>query len=152
MTKIIVFDLDGTIANLDHRRHLVDPTHPAFPGKKDWDEFARRCIYDTSFEAVIRILNHLWDDSPWYVQIWTGRFEKYRKDTMEWLAHNHVMYDALRMRPDGDYTPDHELKEQWLFEVGGAENILCTFDDRQRVVDMWRRNGVQCFQTADGNF
>ena len=34
----------------------------------------------------------------------------------------------------------------------GKENIVGVFDDRQKVVDMWRKNGLTCFQVADGNF
>jgi len=26
------------------------------------------------------------------------------------------------------------------------------FDDRDRVVKMWRENGIRCFQVAEGNF
>ena len=51
--------------------------------------------------------------------------------------------------------PDDELKQHWLdtlFPDDKKNGILCVFDDRQKVVDMWRRNGVTCFQVDDGNF
>jgi hypothetical protein len=62
-------------------------------------------------------------------------------------------YEQLRMRPVGDYRDDAVLKEQWLNEarvLGKAPDIV--FDDRQRVVDMWRRNGITCCQVAPGDF
>ena len=34
----------------------------------------------------------------------------------------------------------------------GVDNVAMVFDDRQQVVDMWRDNGLTCFQVADGDF
>ena len=34
----------------------------------------------------------------------------------------------------------------------GVDNVDMVFDDRQQVVDMWRANGLTCFQVAEGNF
>ena len=55
------------------------------------------------------------------------------------------------MRPLKDFTPDDVLKQLWLDNIG-KDNVLCTFDDRKKVVDMWRNNGITCFQVADGDF
>ena len=57
------------------------------------------------------------------------------------------------MRKAGDYRPDAKVKEELLTQVkaDGYEPILA-FEDRERVVDMWRRNGIQCCQVAPGDF
>ena len=34
----------------------------------------------------------------------------------------------------------------------GVDNVAMVFDDRNQVVDMWRQNGLTCFQVADGDF
>jgi hypothetical protein len=52
---------------------------------------------------------------------------------------------------------DDELKEEWLdaYDLPGLlprDEILCVYDDRDKVVKMWRRNGLPCFQVAEGNF
>jgi len=61
--------------------------------------------------------------------------------------------DILRMRKNGDYTPDDVLKKAWLDELFPDKGyILCVFDDRDKVVNMWRREGLTCFQVAPGNF
>ena len=52
------------------------------------------------------------------------------------------------LREDGDNTPDQELKRAWLHAYG-KERILFTVDDRQKVVDMWREEGLTCLQCAD---
>jgi hypothetical protein len=49
------------------------------------------------------------------------------------------------------YTKDSDLKQMWLDGIG-VDNVAMVFDDRQQVVDMWRSNGLTCFQVADGDF
>ena len=41
----------------------------------------------------------------------------------------------------------------WLDDIFPDKNdIFAVFDDRQQVVDMWRANGLTCFQVAEGDF
>ena len=57
------------------------------------------------------------------------------------------------MRKENDYSPDNELKESWLKEqLGKGIKIHGVFDDRDKVVAMWRRYGITCFQVASGDF
>jgi hypothetical protein len=39
-----------------------------------------------------------------------------------------------------------------ILKTVDKSNILYAVDDRQRVVDMWRSNGITCLQVAEGNF
>ncbi len=66
------------------------------------------------------------------------------------------------MRPHGDYTPDEVLKSDWCDEYRlvprGARElpddkpVALVFDDRDKVVRMWRERGFRCLQVAPGNF
>ena len=57
------------------------------------------------------------------------------------------------MREEGDYTCDHDLKAHWLFQArNNLKQVKMTFDDRNKVVEMWRDEGITCFQVAPGNF
>ena len=47
---------------------------------------------------------------------------------------------------------DSALKQMWLDTLIDKDDVFAVFDDRQQVVDMWRSNGLTCFQVADGNF
>ena len=75
---------------------------------------------------------------------------------MEWLDKFDVPYDVLKMRPDNSefqFMPDDKLKQHWLDQLFPVkDNILCIFDDRDKVVKMWRDNGLTTFQVAEGNF
>ena len=48
--------------------------------------------------------------------------------------------------------PDEKLKLQWLSDMDWKDNVEMVFDDRQKVVDMWREIGLTCMQVAPGNF
>jgi len=142
--RIVIFDLDGTLADIEHRRHLVSD------GRHEWDKFYEECVHDKPIVPVIK-MTQMCRHFCYHIVIFSGRSEVVRGKTERWLSKNFVEYDELRMRPDKDYTPDDQLKEKWLAEID-KEEILCIFDDRQKVVNMWRRNGLTCFQTAEGNF
>lgn len=148
--NVVIFDLDGTISLCEHRRKFITN------GNKDWDKFYSECVHDLPNKPVIEILNLL-SRNIYMILIISGRSEKVRTETEKWLKNHHVMYDYLFMRPIADYTPDEVLKPI-LLEKAKLQlelldsDIVCIFDDRDKVVNMWRKKGFTCFQVADGNF
>lgn len=87
----------------------------------------------------------------YYIHVFSGRSDEVREETIDWLDTFDSPYDHLRMRSAGDFTPDEILKRQWIEEYDLAD-ILCIFDDRAKVVQMWRELGLSCFQVAPGDF
>jgi len=75
-------------------------------------------------------------------------------DTFNWLK-KHLPYLEfdLYMREYGDHRNDAIIKKE-LYEkhIEGKYNVLCVFDDRQKVVDMWRDLGLLCCQVYYGDF
>jgi hypothetical protein len=149
--KIVIADLDGTIALIEHRRHWLDKEqHPELTSDERWCMFFADCVEDQPNLPVIETLLALWN-AEYEIHIFSGRSDEVREQTLAWLSAAHVPYWALLMRPAGDFTPDEELKRQWIAKYDLSE-ILCVFDDRQKVVDMWRELGLTCFQVAPGDF
>lgn len=143
--KTIIFDLDGTLANIDHRRNLVEGP------KKDWNAFFEACDKDTPNTQIVWLFNVLQLNYIGDIEIWSGRSEDVKTKTIEWLL-KHRLYPAkIRMRKAGDFRADEVLKKEWLDEIG-PENVKLVFDDRDKVVKMWRENGITCCQVAPGNF
>lgn len=139
MKDTVVFDLDGTLANIDHRSHLVKRDKP------DWDAFYESCDKDAVNEWCATLMGTLADEGFHVIIVSARRATEYEK-TLQWLKDNHVIYDLLELlRPANDYTPDTELKKKWLDKFG-KDRILFVVDDRQKVVDMWRREGLTCLQ------
>ncbi len=151
MSDIIIFDLDGTIALIDKRRELS--TKKDY--KIDWDIFfdPKNIKLDKPNYPVIELLKLL-KSKGFKIFILSGRLNTTKEATLEWLHKNDIEFDQIKMRKNtikGKYISDVELKEKWMTEIG-KENIFCVFDDRNALVEMWRRNGLTCFQVADGNF
>jgi hypothetical protein len=83
----------------------------------------------------------------------SGREERAREVTAKWLNDSRVPYDELLMRADGDYRRDDVVKEEIFRQrVQHRFSVAGVIDDRDRVVQMWRRIGLVCFQVADGKF
>lgn len=149
----VIFDLDGTIALIDDRRKLSTKDN----GKIDWDVFFNpdNINLDQPNNAVITILRLL-KDAGNRIVILSGRSKATKDATKVWLKKFDVPFDVLKMRPtsrDFMYMPDDQLKQMWLDKLfTNKDDIVCVFDDRQKVVDMWRDNGLTCMQVANGDF
>lgn len=144
---VVIFDIDGTLANNAHRQHYLD--------SKDWNGFFEAMDEDEPIDSVCRLAQSM-GFAPVKLVFCTGRPEKYRQVTLDWLkkrAEIFLLNENLMMRPDGDYRPDHEVKKEMLDKLR-AEGYKVWFvvDDRNSVVDMWRKNGVTCLQCAEGDF
>ena len=144
--EAVIFDVDGTLADCDHRRHFVTGK------KKNFDAFYNAMASDTVKEDI-RGLCNMYYMNGWHIIICTGRPESYRKITEAWLNKNAIFYHELRMRPDNKrHHPDFEIKEEILKDIQKEREVIIAVDDRNQVVDMWRRNNITCFQVAEGNF
>jgi len=143
--KTVVFDLDGTLADLSHRKHLIQRPDP------DWDLFYESCDKDGYHDWLFELLHTMLEDG-YKIAIVSARHEGLREKTIKWLASRDVLVgegewvDLFLVRKSAnDYRPDTELKKEWL-DGYGRDRILFVVDDRQKVVDMWRREGCKVLQ------
>lgn len=130
----IICDLDGTLA--------------IHNGRSPYD--MEKCDTDILCNEVASILTNM----VGHIIFVSGREDKYREKTVKWLNEQFTgkPYE-LYMRPTDDRREDSIVKQE-LYErfIKGRYNIRFVLDDRNRVVDMWRRNGLKCFQVAEGDF
>lgn len=145
-TVDIIFDIDGTLADITHRRHFVT-TKP-----KNWAAFQALAHKDGIVEAV-GILARTLAEFPHRVILCSGRGEQERPVTEAWLAKHRIPYERLYMRAEGDYRADDIIKAGILAQMrADGFRPAIAFDDRDRVVKMWRVNGIVCAQVAEGDF
>lgn len=144
--SIYIFDLDGTLALIEHRRHLVSGPD------KDWPAFFAACFNDQPNEPIITLSRMLYSTSQ--VWVWSGRSDTVRELTQQWLWQHGVRYDQLRMRKAGDHRPDEVVKAEWLdgLPQNQRSQIQAVFEDRNRMVALWRSRGLACLQVAPGDF
>lgn len=169
---MIVFDLDGTLALDAHRsHHLVREP-------KDWDSYFAACGDDEPNWPLLLLLDKLlWDGEE--VEVWSGRSMSALVETGKWFQR---VFDGKRtawhasicqptatglhlednlagfvlevqMRHQTSRVADDEMKRGWLRAAReSGRPVSLAFEDRQRVVDMWRGEGVVCCQVAKGDF
>lgn len=147
--KTVIFDLDGTLADCEHRRHFIRRK------KKDFDAFYAAMGEDGRNEAVCELAAMYAGHPDYFLVICTGRPEKYRAITKQWLLDNEIEYHHLYMRPDDRlYDKDCDVKRDMLrrIEEDSWTPPTVAVDDRDQVVKMWREEGLTCLQVVEGNF
>lgn len=146
MTKVIVFDIDGTIADIEHRRHFVRSK------PRNWPAFNRAMVHDTPYPDIIWLFNVL-KAAGCTMLIASGRGSEDRAKTETWLANNGIVYEKLYMRPAKDSRADNIIKAEIIEQIRTeyGEPYLW-FDDRNQVVDAIRAAGVRVLQVAPGDF
>ncbi len=152
MKPLYIFDLDGTLALIEHRLPLLES------GDRDrWDRFHAACEHDPPNRPVIATMEAL-RRSGADIWIFSGRNGSTRETTIVWLC-KHTSFTreelelTLHMRAVDDYTEDINLKRLWLERTlqEDRDRLVAVFEDRDRVVAMWRAAGVPCFQVAPYN-
>ena len=142
MKNILICDIDGTLANIDHRIPLVRCPKP------DYDTFYERVGQDTVNAWCFNLI-HATAQAGFRIVLVSGRPARCLPKTEKWLFENSVHYDELHLvRKDHDYTPDHELKRAWLRSYPDRDKILFWIDDRSRVVDAIRDEGITVLQCS----
>lgn len=145
----IIIDIDGTAAEISHRLHHVKKPEGQ---KKDWKNFLKDFHKDGVNEWCRDIVNSMSEKN--IIVFCSGRSDNHRKETQAWLNDNKFHNDHLFMRHRADHRQDYVVKEILLdFEIlTRFKNIKFAIDDRDQVVQLWRKRGITCLQCQDGDF
>ena len=137
LPKAVICDLDGTLSLLNGR----DPYNAA------------TCGNDLLNEPVAAALK-MAKQQGYQVILLSGREDKFREPTVRFLDKHQIGYDLLLMRTSNDFRKDNIIKRE-LFEgeIQGKYFVEFLLDDRNQVVDMWRKDlHLPCFQVNYGDF
>ena len=137
LPKAVICDLDGTLSLLNGR----DPYNAA------------TCDNDLLNEPVAAALK-MAKQQGYQVILLSGREDKFREPTVRFLDKHQIGYDLLLMRTSNDFRKDNIIKRE-LFEgeIQGKYFVEFLLDDRNQVVDMWRKDlHLPCFQVNYGDF
>lgn len=135
----IICDLDGTLA----LHKMLDGTSLRSP----YD--ASKSANDIVNVPVARILSLL-DLGGYHIIFVTGRAKEHEGPTIEFIERVASVYGisnyTLMMRETGDSRSDAIVKNEIYSEkIEPDYNVLAVFDDRPRVVAMWRSLGLMVF-------
>lgn len=149
--KSIIVDVDGTLA-LRNNRSPFDYEKAG----EDSPDFRMCNIIKSLIES----------DENYQVFFLTGREDigNCRQITEDWIGthvypkHGHAGFLPkdnwkLLMRSEGDHRPDEVVKKE-IYEnrIAPWYNVVAVFDDRDKVVKMWRGLGLLCVQPYWGDF
>ena len=116
MSKIVIFDLDGTLATIDDRMRLATggKTTEGDYNKIDWDVLhdPANIKLDVPNVPIVKICQ-LFAENGYTIYIFSGRSDRTERTTRSWLTRNRIPFHKLIMRPHTKkemYTPDERLK------------------------------------------
>jgi phosphoglycolate phosphatase-like HAD superfamily hydrolase len=147
-TRAIAVDLDGTLCDTTGGKQFLET-------KKNYDAFHEYATTEAPPNVAVAKVIDIFQILQYDTLFITGRHEKWRRGTEDWLINNNIYFnpDLLFMRADDDYRKDSVVKKEiYHRDIEPYWKILFVMDDRNQVVDMWRELGLTCFQVAPGDF
>lgn len=145
--KYIVFDIDGVLADCSHRLKYIQ-------GKdKDYDSFYSydEILKDKPILNLDKILFNMQcsEGSDIDIKFISARNIKSITATAEWLEkYFSIMVEEgdILMRPEKDWRPAYQVKEDLVKKHIGFENILFAFDDDDQINEMYKKHSVTCYK------
>ena len=133
--RLAIFDLDGTLVDVNNIRHYLEGK------KKNFDLFHKESINCPPNEKVLFLNRTLATTQDIYIAIFTGREEKYRGLSEQWLDDNKVSYHCLLMRQDNDFRSNVTIKNE-LFENFKFNYLpYLAIDDTPELRKLWGQVG-----------
>ena len=138
MKNIILCDIDGTVANNDHRQHFLE-------GKKDWDGFFDKLDEDEPIRPIInKVIEN--NKSGKKIIFLTGRPERYRDKTETWLKKYFPFNIKMLMRNNNDQRNKLIIKKEIIDANFKVDDIALVIDNDEDLIKMWARIGLPTFK------
>jgi hypothetical protein len=144
---VTIFDLDGTIANIEHRVHHLEYNKDAEKPKKDWKSFHAGIPDDTPYPEIVDLMREM-SMRDHEIVILSGRGTESAVQTDDWLRKHQVPFDHIFMRDGGDYRPDNIVKREIYDRLvaSGMPKPVLVVDDRPRVIAVWKELGLNVLE------
>ena len=129
-----MFDIDGVLADVRHRLHFLQQR------PKDWSGFFGAAVDDPVLPTGLQAAQEAAQSST--IVYVTGRPERCRRDTADWLSAHGLPPGPLHMRPNRDRRPAVFYKAEVISRLSREMDIVAIIDDDQRVVERLRGMGM----------
>lgn len=138
---IIILDLDNCIANDEWRIPKIQWQFPDAM-RRYHSYHSLSCLDEVGNQDLIE------ESKKHEIFIFTARPNLYRPQTEEWLKRKGIEYKDLFMRENYDPRNSVILKRDMLHQLVAYHNkeyedILCAYDDRIDIVDMYKKEGIK---------
>ncbi|ENB5602003.1 AAA family ATPase [Shigella flexneri] len=141
--KAVIFDLDGTLA-----LHVAR-------GPYELDKLST----DAPNPMVVEYVKMLHQAGYTIITV-SGRESGTKEDSMcyyeatkKWMDSFSIPWEMHIQRNQGDTRKDDVVKEELFWNcIAPYYDVKLAVDDRNQVVEMWRRIGLECWQVNHGDF
>lgn len=130
---LAVFDLDNTLADTAHRQRFLERK------PRDWDAFFAAAPQDPPIEEGVAMARKSGEECE--VVYLTGRPERCRRDTLDWLAAHGLPEGRVYMRRNDDRRPARRTKLETLNRLARTRDIRVLVDDDELVCEDAERAG-----------
>lgn len=149
LPNCIIVDIDGTLAHMNGRSPY------------DYTKVSTDIVDENVAQIVRKYAGDTNDlfSADTYIIIVSGRDVTCQNDTVNWLVENQIPFHEIYMRDNtlvdknGNKLDDTVIKRdiynKW---IKNRFNVRFVLDDRDRVVKMWRAEGLKVLQCAEGDF
>lgn len=138
--SVVLCDIDGTIADTDHRVHYVKVPEGE---KKNWKGFFSEMHLDPVRKDVQKILIDYYNQGKTIIFL-SARPDIYKDVTLKWLADNFLTFAyTIIMRPSHDKRPDNEVKKDMFNMYFPDKGVIhAVLDDRPSIIRVWKELGL----------
>ena len=131
LPEAVCIDLDGTLAHSNGKRSPYD-----------W----HKCHVDDVDHAVVEHI-HMYKSKGYQVIIFTARDGAATESTLNWLDIHKIPFDQLITKGVNDNRKDYVVKREMLEKnVLPFFDVVVMLDDKDAVVDVYRKMGIKTFQ------
>ncbi|WP_415953236.1 hypothetical protein [Streptomyces sp. KLOTTS4A1] len=132
---VAVFDLDNTLADTAHRQRFLARS------PRDWAAFFAAAPHDPPLARGIELVLESAEECE--IQYLTGRPERCRAATEEWLARHGLPAGRMHMRRDSDRRPARVTKLEILRRLARGREVRMLVDDDELVCEAAERAGFK---------
>jgi FMN phosphatase YigB (HAD superfamily) len=148
-THAVIFDVDGTLADVSGVRHYVIPRFIERDGRlrpagKNFEKFHAGASLVHPVPGVVEAAQAL-HKAGFVIVVMTSRKQRWEFQTIQWLNKWQVPWHLLAMRDDADERKDNLVKEDLLNKIHERFpelKVHLAFDDNPTVIALWRRLGI----------
>ncbi len=135
--RVAVLDIDGVLADVRHRLRHITRT------PKDWDAFFAAAPADPPLYEGLAVARRLGIDHD--IVFLSGRPERCRQDTLDWLRDNGFPPGRLVLRRAGDRRPASIIKVEALRGLSRDAPVAVLVDDDPAVCAAAQAAGFPVF-------
>ena len=133
--EAVIFDVDGTLADVASIRHYVTGE------KKNFTKFHAAASLVHPHREAVELAASL-KRAGYAILVVTSRKEEWRRNTTVWLRKWEVEFDRMYMRGQDDGRRDVDVKRDILQAIRRTHRVVLAVDDNPAIIALWNEERI----------